>query len=389
MIQALRVLMVCVFTAMLGLGIVGPIMPIYAKSLGATFVQIGLMSSVWSIARLVFNPLMGRLSDVRSKKRIMEGGLAVYLVTSVLYALAWDFTSLVSIRFLHGIGSAMTMPIAMAYAAEITPKGQEGRYMGMINLATFTGMGLGPLIGGTLTDIFSIAVPFYIMGGFTALSLLLNLIFLPSEQSVSMADGKIRPSFKKILSNSSLRAIFLYRVVAAVGQGSIMGFLSLFISGSVESGGLELPLSISGLILSIGQISSAVMQRPFGDLADRYNKTHLILLGGALSIVGFATLPLSHNMWEVLAASLFWSLGGSIAMPALTAIVAIEGKALGAGSTMGMLDTAMSGGMVVGPLISGMVIDLFGLKATFYVGSVMLSVGTTLFYMLIRTKQTQ
>jgi len=381
--------MVCVFTAMLGLGIVGPIMPIYAKSLGATFVQVGLMSSAWSVARLIFNPLMGSLSDVRSKKKIMAGGLVVYMATSLLYALAWDFPSLVSVRFLHGIGSAMTMPIAMAYAAEVTPKGQEGRYMGMINLATFAGMGLGPLIGGSLTDLFSIAVPFYIMGALTAFSLLLNLIFLPNEQNTSAADKRPRPSLKKILSNRYLRAIFLYRVVAAVGQGSIMGFLSLFISGSVESGGLGLPLSVSGLIISIGQVSSALMQRPFGDLADRYDKIRLILLGGALSIIGFSTLPLSRNMWEVLGTSLFWSLGGSLAMPALTAIVAIEGKGLGIGSSMGILDTAMSGGMVVGPMVSGLVIDLFGLRATFYVGSIMLSVGTTLFYALIRTKETR
>jgi len=386
MIQALKVLMVCMFTAMLGLGIIGPIMPIYARILGATFVEIGLMASVWSVARLVFNPLMGRLSDMRSKKRIMEGGLVVYMVTSVLYAVAWDFTSLVSVRFLHGVGSAMMMPIAMAYAAELTPRGQEGRYMGMMNLAMFAGMGVGPFLGGSLTDLFSIAVPFYFMGALTALSLLLNLLFLPNDRSGSTMK-RLRPSFKRILLNKPLRAVFFYRVVAAIGQGSIMGFLAIFISGQPEAGGLGLPLSVSGLILSAGQITSALMQRPFGELADRYNRIRLILVGGVLSVAGFALLPLSQEMWGVLVASLVWSMGGALAMPAMTAIVAIEGKELGAGSTMSVLDTAMSGGTVVGPLLSGLIIDLFGLKSTFYVGSLVLLAGTAVFYALTPKEQ--
>nr|MQY83493.1 MFS transporter [archaeon] len=98
---------------MLGLGIISPIMPLYASDLGANLVQIGLLSSAWSISRLIFTAPAGRYSDRGSKKRVIMAGLLVYAVISFLYVLAWDFTSLISIRFLHGLGSAMTMPIAM------------------------------------------------------------------------------------------------------------------------------------------------------------------------------------------------------------------------------------------------------------------------------------
>jgi len=252
MIRAIQVLLVCVFTAMLGLGIVSPIMPLYAKSLGATFVQIGLLSSAWSISRLVFTPPFGRLSDTRSKKKIIACGLATYMVVSILYTFAWDFTSLVSMRFLHGLGSAMAMPIATAYAAELAPEGSEGRFMGTMNFALFAGMGLGPFIGGYLTDAFSLSAPFYFMGALTALSLLLTLLFLPEERRRSKVGGRPRPSFRKVLSNRLLRAAFIYRVVGALGRGSIMGFLALFISGSTEIGGLAMPVSVAGLILSAG-----------------------------------------------------------------------------------------------------------------------------------------
>ncbi len=382
MFHAIQVLLLCVFTAMLGLGIVSPIMPLYAESLGATFVQIGLLSSAWSISRLIFTPAIGRLSETRSKRKLMAVGLAIYMVVSILYTLAWDFISLVSMRFLHGLGSAITIPLALAYAAALAPEGKEGRYMGTMNLSIFTGMGLGPLIGGYLTDEFSLSAPFYVMSAMTALSLLLTLIILPEEKSRSPIVRRSTPSFRKVLSNRLFRAAFVYRVMDAFGRGSVMYFLSIFISGSSEIGGLGMAVSVAGLILSVGQISMAAMQRPFGVLADRYNKVRLILLGGSLAAAGYALLPNTHTAWEVMMARLVISTGAALAMPALTAIVTIEGRELGLGTTMSVFQSAMSIGMIAGPLLSGLLVDIMGLQRIFYVGGLIGLTGTVTFYLM-------
>jgi DHA1 family multidrug resistance protein-like MFS transporter len=385
LIEAIQVLLACVFTSMLGLGIIGPIIPLYAEDMGATFVQIGLLSSAWSISRLIFTAPIGNLSDRISKKKIIAAGLGVYAVISVLYVIAWDYTSLISIRFLHGLGSAASMPIAYAYAAEITPKGQEGRFMGKMNLALFAGMGLGPLIGGYLTDYFTMSTPFYVMGALTALSLLLTMAFLPDDSSRRGKAAKAKPSFRTVLSKKILRAAFVYRAVGALGRGSIMGFLSLYISGSVETGGLGLPVSIAGLILSVGQFSAALLQSPFGIAADRYNKILLILLGGFVGAIGLAMFPFANGPWEVLAARLVFSVGSSIGMPALTAITAIEGREIGIGTTMSVLQSAMSLGMIAGPLLSGFLVDIYGLKPIFFVSSLITLMGTAAFWILQRS----
>ena len=104
--RAIQFLLLSVFTTMLGLGIINPIMSIYAQDLGATMTQIGLLSSAWSISRLIFSAPVGKLSDKKSKKMIIAAGLLVYSIVSIFYVLAWDFTSLVLIRFIHGLGSA-------------------------------------------------------------------------------------------------------------------------------------------------------------------------------------------------------------------------------------------------------------------------------------------
>lgn len=384
--RGIQVLLLSVFTAMLGLGIIGPIMPIYAQDLGATMVQIGLLSSAWSISRLIFTAPVGRLSDTRSKKKIIATGLGIYAIVSVFYTLAWDFTSLVSIRLLHGIGSAMSMPIAMAYAAELAPKGREGRYMGNMTMAMFGGMGLGPLIGGSLTDMFSLSAPFYVMGGLTALSLALTLLFLP-EQNPRGALGQEGPraSFREVLSNRLLLGIFVYRSVNALGRGSIMGFLSLYMMMSLHEGGLGLTATAAGLVLSTGQVITAILQRPGGELADRYDKPRLIIIGAFISVIGMAMFSFTDSFWTVLLARLVFSAGSAMSVPALSAIAAIEGRELGVGTTMSVLQSAMSLGMVAGPLMSGVLADMFSLRPIFLVGAGIAFIGTILFVVIERT----
>ncbi len=383
--RAIQVLLVCVFTAMLGLGIISPIMPLYAQDLGATYTQIGLLSSAWSISRLIFSTPMGKYSDVKGRKRVIAAGLLIYATVSILYTFANDFTSLVSIRFIHGLGSAMSMPVAMAYAAELAPQGQEGRYMGNINMAMFAGMGLGPLIGGSLTDFFaSKSVPFYVMSALTALSLLLTLAFLPEDRKQRELAQRPQASFRRVLSNKMLRAAFVYRAVGALGRGSVMGFLSIYVSGGSDVGGLGIAVSLTGLIMSVGQVTGAFMQRPFGELADRYDKVALTLIGGFLGAVGIALFPFASTSWTVLAAMLVFSVGGALGMPALTAIVAIEGRDIGVGTTMSVLQTSMSLGMISGPLASGILGEMFGLKPIFFIGGAIMLLGTVCFYVLQR-----
>jgi len=380
--RALNALLLSIFVAMLGLGIVGPIMPLYAESLGATYTQIGLLSSAFSISRLIFSAPAGRLSDTTSKKKVMAAGLSVYAVVSLMYIFAWDFNSLLSFRFVHGLGSAMTMPIAMAYAAELAPEGEEGRYMGTMNLAMFGGMGFGPLLGGSLTDLFNMSAPFYFMSGLTALSLALVMLFLPDLGSTTYTSDKPKPSFRKVLSNRVLAASFVFRAVNALGRGAIMGFLTIFMTTAVAEGGLGLSITEGGIVLSVGQLSSALLQRPCGDLADRHDKNRLIIVGGTVAAVGMASFPFAHSFWEVLGARLLFAAGSALMMPAITAIAAIEGRSLGIGTTMSVLQSAMSLGMMAGPLISGVFADMFSLAPVFWLGSAISLLGLGLFVVL-------
>ena len=149
-----------IFAAVTGVGVVVPLLPIYAHDLGASGLYIGMIFGSFSLSRTFFLPYFGRLSDKKGRKPYILAGLFAYFIISIGFIFSKNVESLIIIRFIHGIASAMIMPVVQAYVGDITPRGQEGFVMGLFNLAMFSGLSLGPLIGGVINDHFNLQYTF-------------------------------------------------------------------------------------------------------------------------------------------------------------------------------------------------------------------------------------
>ncbi|MBI2101723.1 MFS transporter, partial [Candidatus Woesearchaeota archaeon] len=218
------ILFIAVFATMLGTSIIEPFMGIYAESLGANGFLIGLIFGSFTLSRALFTPLIGRLSDLRGRKNLMLVGLTGYTILSFFYAAADTTSSLVIIRFFHGLASAMVLPISMAYIGDIAPKNEEGKYLGTFTISFFMGLAAGPIIGGALHDLWHMNAAFYAMGAISFLSLLLLVFMLPEIN----AHKNTKPSsFRDILKDKTMQAMFVFRLMNAFGISALMGFLPL------------------------------------------------------------------------------------------------------------------------------------------------------------------
>jgi DHA1 family multidrug resistance protein-like MFS transporter len=360
-LNAFRVLLLSVFMAMVGLGIISPIIPNYASDLGATGIYIGLIYSSFSLSRAILQTPVGRLADTYSKKKIIVIGLILYAAVSVIYTYVTSPETLILVRVFHGVGSSMMMPVAMAYAINLTPKGEEGKYMGYMNTALFTGFGAGPFIGGYIYENYSTRMVFNTMSVLIVISLILTVIFVPDEASLGMSRKQDPVPIRKILSNKILSSILVYRAVNALGRGTIMSFLPLF---AVQILGLS--STYIGVILSVGIFLNAFLQTPMGILADRFNRRILLIAGGLVASVGYLYMVHTGTIAEIFVARIIVSVGGALSLPAVTAIIAEEGREFGSGSTVGVFNTAMSIGQIVGPVLSGVLLDYYGMGSVFY-----------------------
>ena len=171
--NAFPILALSIFSSMLGVGIVAPLLPLYAENLGATGIWIGIIFASFSISRTIIMPIVGWLSDRRGRKLFLCIGLLSYAIVSLGYIWADSVSQLTLVRLINGATAGMILPIAQAYVGDISPEGEEGKWMGYFNAAFFTGFGFGPLLGGVLTDHFGMNVAFSTMGGLNLLAFLI------------------------------------------------------------------------------------------------------------------------------------------------------------------------------------------------------------------------
>jgi MFS family permease len=374
------VLALSVAVSNLGIGIIAPLLPVYAKMLGADGVLVGLIFSTFSISRLIFMPAAGALSDRYGRKSFLMTGLFLYAFCSVAYIVALQAWSLVGIRFLQGAASAMILPIAMAAVADLTASEKAGEAVGTFNVPIYLGLGFGPLMGGVIADWISIEINFLIMGLLSLLSLFLVLAFMP-RIGERKKKAPIRIRAWGLLKDPVFRAVFFLRFALSVGLGVMSSFLPLL--GVMEIG---LSMAAVGFCIAVKILTVAVLMHPFGKLADKRDKVKLIIAGTGLNAMALLGATAARSLPELLAVCVIWGFGSALSVPAMTALVIARGKVLetGMGRAMGLFNLAFSAGIAVGPIALGKFYDLMKPSGAFFAAAAALCVGIAVFAISIK-----
>jgi len=356
---------------MLGVGIIVPVLPLYAKTIGANGIWLGAIFAGFSVARAVAMPFVGKLSDRKGRKAFIAAGLFLYALSAIGYVFSHSAFFLLTVRIFQGLSSAMIVPVAMAYVGDISPKDKEGSYLGKFNVALFLGFGLGPLLGGFLQDFFGVNADFIVMGILCGLSFVLVMRYLPSSDGRQLS-RKVQPaSFRSILKVPQIQGILWFRFINAFIRGSVLTFLPLYASYSLKITGFQI-----GVVVSSGVLLTSFLQYPCGRLADRINRKTLIVAGSLLYALCVVLFPFSSSLMQMLGLSMLSGIFGAVSLPAATVLVVEEGKKYGMGSLMALFNVAMSLGLGIGPLASGLIHDAFGLNAIFYFVTAFGIIGT-------------
>ena len=375
----LPILGISVFSSNLGNGLIAPLLPLYAENLGASGLWLGIIFSGVSISSAVFMPFAGRLSDHVGRKLILSIGLFVFTMTSFAYIWANTIAGLMAVRFVQGAAASMVLPISQAYIGDIAPKGQEGKWLGIFNATFIAGFGFGPLMGGVLSDYFGMNYAFYSMGFLNLIAFLGVTFILPEVSRRKSTTAK--HSVRAITASGITRGIFSYQTGVAAQRGIMMAFLPIL--SSIYIG---LTSSLIGTILTVAVVVNSLMQIPSGQLADKYNRRLLIVLGCLGSAISMVLIPQARTFSLLLTFMIFGSVCDSLAMPPAMAMIVQVGRKYGMGAATSISNMGMGFGMGLAPVFAGFVVDLSDVRVAFYIASAATFMGISFFSLFTRTK---
>lgn len=354
----LQILSFTLVVVMLGFGIIIPILPFYVERYGGGGVAMGSLMSAFSVAQFIFAPIWGSLSDRYGRKPILMVGMLGNAVSQILFALSTQLWMLTASRALGGILSSATLPTAMAFISDSTSQKERGGGMGVVGAAFGVGMVLGPGIGGMMAGM-SLQAPFYLAARLSLAALFLVWIFLPeslpAEQrtpaSARIQGPKLGEMFRALSGPIGFLLIlaFLHNFALTNFEG-IYGFYAQRRYGYDERT-VGLILTVVGLVSAFTQGAlTGIFSKRFGD--------SLVVKGSLFaSIFGFALMILPESLPMVISSAGFFVLTNAMLRPGVASLISKKAD-IGQGAAMGLNNSFMSLGRIVGPLWAGTVLDI-------------------------------
>ena len=349
---------------LVGFGIVVPILGRYAERFGANGLQVGLMFASFSIAQMVFAPILGRISDKVGRKPVIVFSLIGTAIGSFVTGAAGALWVLFLGRILDGASGA-SVAVAQGAVADIAPPEQRARLMGMMGAAFGVGFVVGPALGG-LAALGGPHVPFYLAGTIAAVNAVAAMIRLPETKPDT---SHITEKHQR--GSALSPALKRFALVGFLAMLGFAGFEATFsIWGQKQFGFTEGSASI--VFVFVGVTLVAVQGGLIGSLTEKLGSRKLLRIGLSLVAVGLLLLGITTT-WPLLFVALFLlSLGQGISGPSGGALVAELAPVERRGEAIGYQQSTAAFGRVAGPVMAGALFDHVGIGAPFLVSGLLI-----------------
>jgi multidrug resistance protein len=369
--EGLIILCVEVALMMMGIGLVSPILPQYARTFGVSITMVGLLITVFAVARIIVDIPAGRLTNTIGRRPILIVGPLIQVVSSIGCGLAVNYWMLLSFRFIQGIGSAMYTTAAMVMLADISTPANRGRLMSYYQGSLLLGSGLGPVLGGFIAQYLGLSAPFFAYAVFVFFAGLWAYLRLPEtrpaspaqEAALAATNSNSDPAPSSTSSTRELSALlrnfdFILISIVTFGvffmrQGAQNEILPLL---GAERLGLN-PGEI-GLALTLVAVMQFVTIFPAGRLSDRFGRKVVITPGCLIAAASLVMLAQSYSYRFLLLTCLVMGLGIGTSGPTPSAYVADIIPRESYGIAMGTYRAISDLGFATGPVILGWLADI-------------------------------
>ncbi len=353
----LAILFFTVLLDLVGFGIILPVLPLYAKSLGASEIEIGLIAASFSLMTLLWSPVMGRWSDRIGRRSVLIVCIAINAAGYALFAHATTLGLLIASRMLNGIG-ASNISVAQAYIADITAGSDRARSLGLIGAAFGLGFIIGPVLGGFLKAHGGIVAVGYVPAALSIINAVLAWIRLkepPRHQELAAHRASILATLRQALQHPVRGRLVLFSF--AYWFAFVMMQITFVLFAHERFGWRE--DAIGGLFAFIGIIGASIQGGAIGPLVQRYGEKTLLSTGIGLFSVGMLLLPWAPTAAVLVGLIGIMAIGSALVNPTMNALLSQSADAASQGAVLGLSQSAASLARITGPIVG---MSLYGLR---------------------------
>jgi len=345
-----------------------PFLPLFLLKIGLhrdVTIWSGVMFSSTFLMSAIISPYWGALSDRYGRRpMILRSGISLCLAY-VATALVQTPLQLLILRSVQGLLSGY-IPSSIALIGTSTPARRVGYALSLVATASAAGGIIGPLLGGTVSNLFGMRTAFAAAGALMLAATLLALFFVREE---GFAPAKERSSvardLREAFANPSFTALIGLALLVNFSIMTIEPILPLYI---VELGGsLESASLLAGVVFSLVGIASVIFAPRWGRAADRMGFARVLgwgLVGGGIG--NLLQLPF-HSLVPFALVRFGYGVFFCAVFPAINGLVVQVTRPEFRGRAFGLQQSAGQIGTMLGPLVGGFLSAVWGVHGVFWV----------------------
>jgi MFS family permease len=287
-----------VFVVQVGVAVMLPLLPLYARSLGAAPLELGLLTSSFAITNAIGQLMAGFLAERFEMRRLLAAGIGSYAAANFLIALSSSAAALIAFRSLAGLGGGVMLIGERLYLAQLVEPAGLGFANGLLSAAGSAGTVTGPALGGLVAG-FDLRLPFILVGVTSALATVAAL-FLPKPRRVTVAEPVAaertpvgKESAAAATAGRQRRQLFTLLMVMLGLNAAFGGFITTY--GPFAEEHLGWSTAQIGIVFALFGIGSILFGPWLGRQADLRGRRNVALLGTlpvlAFSIAYWLELP--------------------------------------------------------------------------------------------------
>lgn len=333
-----------------------PLLPHYAKTLGLSQMEVGVLFGVYAGALLAGTYPLGRLADRVGRRKPFLGGLVGLGATTFLFAFSSSYPLLLVARALQGLAAAATWTTGLALLAEAFPSERRGQAMATVFAAANVGVLLGPPISGFLTESLGPRSPFLLAGALALADAAARVLLLGDDEPPA---GE-RVGLRGLLANGAVRTLAGAMALGAALWAILESTLPLHLDAALGLGAGEI-----GILFAVAALAHTLTSPLMGRLSDRVGRRKVLLVGFVLAPLLLPLPAFLGSRGSVAIAMAALGVTTSFVLSPVSPGLADAVERMGSrsfGGVFSLVNIAYAVGMMGGPLLGSALVEAAGIR---------------------------